>query len=152
MTGIRVYADVLMGPLPFCVAANLPTSRIAVKGILARKSKKPAPSGNFRQQSKSSTPSANFRQFVTLPASRSISWINSKGVVYHEGHDRRTFPCDVGLKRAIESSSPEMQRAQISALREGALASAGLLVGIVPWGIVAGVALVEAGLTQPHAR
>src|SRR2546429_4365762 len=59
--------------------------------------------------------------------------------------------CDVGLKRAIESSSPKMQRAQISALREGALASAGLLVGIVPWGIVAGVAMVSAGLTQPQA-
>src|SRR5207247_7830746 len=44
-----------------------------------------------------------------------------------------------------------MQRAQISALREGALASAGLLVGIVPWGIVAGVAMVSAGLTQPQA-
>src|SRR2546427_10528198 len=97
-----------------------------------------------------STPSANFRQFVTLPAWRSISWIISKGVVYHECHDRRTFPCDVGLKRAIESSSPEMQRAQISALREGALASAGLLVGIVPWGIVAGVAIGDAGLTQPQ--
>src|SRR5205823_1443479 len=107
--------------------------------------------GIFSQQSKSSKPSANFRQFVTLPAWRPISWINSKGVVYHECHDRRAFPCDVGLKRAIESSSPEMQRAQISALREGALASAGLLVGIVPWGIVAGVAMVSAGLTQPQA-
>ncbi|HYU68356.1 MAG TPA: AzlC family ABC transporter permease [Burkholderiales bacterium] len=41
--------------------------------------------------------------------------------------------------------------AEISALREGALASAGLLVGIVPWGIVAGVAMVSAGLTQPQA-
>jgi len=44
-----------------------------------------------------------------------------------------------------------MQRAQISALREGALASAGLLVGMVPWGIVAGVAMVSAGLTQSQA-
>jgi len=44
-----------------------------------------------------------------------------------------------------------MQRAQISALREGALASVGLLVGIVPWGIVAGVAMVSAGLTQAQA-
>src|SRR3977135_547746 len=44
-----------------------------------------------------------------------------------------------------------MQREQISELREGALASAGLLVGIVPWGIVAGVAMVSAGLTQPQA-
>src|SRR5882672_3723462 len=44
-----------------------------------------------------------------------------------------------------------MQREQISALREGALASAALLVGIVPWGIVAGVAMVSAGLTQGQA-
>src|SRR6266852_577217 len=44
-----------------------------------------------------------------------------------------------------------MQREQISALREGALASAGLLVGIVPWGIVAGVAMASAGLTQTLA-
>src|SRR2546427_8548537 len=50
MTGIRVYADVLMGSSPLlCVAANLPTSRIAVKGILARKSKNPTPSGIFSQ-------------------------------------------------------------------------------------------------------
>ena len=44
-----------------------------------------------------------------------------------------------------------MQREQISALREGALASAALLVGIVPWGVVAGVAMVSAGLTQTQA-
>ena len=44
-----------------------------------------------------------------------------------------------------------MQSEQMSALREGALASAGLLVGIVPWGIVAGVAMVSAGLTQSQA-
>src|SRR5258708_8952177 len=44
-----------------------------------------------------------------------------------------------------------MQREQISALREGALDSAGLLVGIVPWGLVAGVAMVSAGLTQTQA-
>src|SRR5258708_2705048 len=44
-----------------------------------------------------------------------------------------------------------MQREQISELREGALASGGLLVGIVPWGIVAGVAMVSAGLTQTQA-
>src|SRR2546428_11268833 len=44
-----------------------------------------------------------------------------------------------------------MQPSQISALREGALASVGLLVGIVPWGIVAGVAMVSAGLTQAQA-
>jgi len=45
----------------------------------------------------------------------------------------------------------KMQREQISALREGAYASASLLVGIVPWGIVAGVAMVSAGLTQAQA-
>ena len=44
-----------------------------------------------------------------------------------------------------------MQREQISAFREGALASASLLVGIVPWGIVAGVAMVSAGLSEVHA-
>lgn len=38
-----------------------------------------------------------------------------------------------------------------SALRQGALASASLLVGMVPWGIVAGVAMVSAGLTQAQA-
>src|SRR5712671_3386578 len=45
----------------------------------------------------------------------------------------------------------KVQREQISALREGALASAALLVGIVPWGIVAGVAMVSAGLTKAQA-
>ena len=40
---------------------------------------------------------------------------------------------------------------QMSALRQGALASASLLVGMVPWGIVAGVAMVSAGLTQAQA-
>jgi predicted branched-subunit amino acid permease len=44
-----------------------------------------------------------------------------------------------------------VQRAQISALGEGALAAAPQLVGIVPWGIVAGVAMVAAGLTQGQA-
>ena len=43
------------------------------------------------------------------------------------------------------------QREQISALRDGAMASVPLLVGIVPWGIVAGVAMVSAGLTQAQA-
>jgi len=43
------------------------------------------------------------------------------------------------------------QREQISALRDGAIASVPLLVGIVPWGIVAGVAMVSAGLTQAQA-
>jgi predicted branched-subunit amino acid permease len=44
-----------------------------------------------------------------------------------------------------------MQREQISALRDGALAAASLLVGIVPWGIVTGVAMVSAGLTPVEA-
>jgi branched chain amino acid efflux pump len=44
-----------------------------------------------------------------------------------------------------------MNRDHVSALREGALASAPLLVGIVPWGIVAGVAMVSAGLTKAQA-
>lgn len=44
-----------------------------------------------------------------------------------------------------------LRREQGSALREGAIASAPLLVGIVPWGIVAGVAMVSAGLTQAQA-
>jgi predicted branched-subunit amino acid permease len=44
-----------------------------------------------------------------------------------------------------------VQREHISALREGAFASASLLFGIVPWGIVAGVAMVSAGLTQTQA-
>src|SRR5256886_16354037 len=44
-----------------------------------------------------------------------------------------------------------MHREQILELREGALASAGLLVGIVPWGIVAGVAMVSAGLSETQA-
>ncbi len=44
-----------------------------------------------------------------------------------------------------------MQRAQISALGEGALAAAPQLIGIVPWGVVAGVAMVAAGLTQGQA-
>jgi 4-azaleucine resistance transporter AzlC len=35
--------------------------------------------------------------------------------------------------------------------REGALAAIPLLVGIVPWGIVAGVAMTSAGLTQVQA-
>lgn len=44
-----------------------------------------------------------------------------------------------------------LRREQGSALREGALASAPLLVGIVPWGVVAGVAMVSAGLTKAQA-
>jgi 4-azaleucine resistance transporter AzlC len=44
-----------------------------------------------------------------------------------------------------------MKREQISALREGALASAALLVGIVPWGVVTGVAMVSAGLSEAQA-
>jgi predicted branched-subunit amino acid permease len=40
---------------------------------------------------------------------------------------------------------------QVSTLREGALAAAPQLIGIVPWGIVAGVAMVSAGLTQIQA-
>ena len=44
-----------------------------------------------------------------------------------------------------------LQRGQISILREGAAASVPLLVGMVPWGIVAGVAMVAAGLTQAQA-
>src|SRR3981189_2618450 len=69
----------------------------------------------------------------------------------------RSLPCDVGLKRTTQSSRLKMQSEKISALREGALASpgrlasAGLLVGMVPWGIVAGVAMVSAGLTQAQA-
>src|SRR6267142_206945 len=63
----------------------------------------------------------------------------------------RSLQCDVGLKRTTQSSRLKMQSEQISALREGALASAPLLVGIVPWGVVAGVAMVSAGLTQAQA-
>jgi len=44
-----------------------------------------------------------------------------------------------------------MQREQILALRAGALAGAPLMVGVVPWGVVAGVAMVGAGLTQGQA-
>src|SRR5712692_5038876 len=62
-----------------------------------------------------------------------------------------SYPRDVGSKRATEASSLKMQIEQLSALREGALASAALLVGIVPWGVVAGVAMVSAGLTQAQA-
>jgi 4-azaleucine resistance transporter AzlC len=40
---------------------------------------------------------------------------------------------------------------QVSALRQGAIATASLLIGMVPWGIVAGVAMVSAGLTQAQA-
>ena len=44
-----------------------------------------------------------------------------------------------------------LHHGQVSALRQGALASVSLLVGLVPWGIVAGVAMVSAGLTQGQA-
>lgn len=44
-----------------------------------------------------------------------------------------------------------MQYEKISGLRDGALASIPLLVGIVPWGIVAGVTMVGAGLSQAQA-
>jgi 4-azaleucine resistance transporter AzlC len=47
--------------------------------------------------------------------------------------------------------SLKLQREQVSALREGALASASLLIGMVPWGIVAGVAMVSAGLSRAEA-
>jgi 4-azaleucine resistance transporter AzlC len=45
----------------------------------------------------------------------------------------------------------KVRRDHVSALREGALASAPLLIGIVPWGVVAGVAMVSAGLTKAEA-
>ena len=44
-----------------------------------------------------------------------------------------------------------MQREQLAALREGALAALPLLVGIIPWGVVAGVAMVAAGLSKLQA-
>jgi len=44
-----------------------------------------------------------------------------------------------------------VQRKQLAALREGALAAIPLLIGIIPWGIVAGVAMVAAGLTKLQA-
>src|SRR5262245_19003922 len=44
-----------------------------------------------------------------------------------------------------------MTRDQLASLREGALAAIPLLVGIVPWGIVAGVAMVSAGLSRAQA-
>jgi 4-azaleucine resistance transporter AzlC len=44
-----------------------------------------------------------------------------------------------------------VQYEKISGLRDGALASIPLLVGIVPWGIVAGVTMVGAGLSQAQA-
>src|SRR5215831_20547203 len=44
-----------------------------------------------------------------------------------------------------------MQQEQTEALREGAIAAVPLLVGIVPWGIVAGVAMVAAGLSKVQA-
>src|SRR5207247_5021441 len=53
--------------------------------------------------------------------------------------------------RATASSRWKMQREEISALREGALASAALLGGMGPGGIVAGAAMVGSGLTQPRA-
>jgi 4-azaleucine resistance transporter AzlC len=43
------------------------------------------------------------------------------------------------------------RRDRVLALREGALASLPLMIGIVPWGLVAGVAMVSAGLTQAQA-
>jgi predicted branched-subunit amino acid permease len=49
------------------------------------------------------------------------------------------------------SENREMRPEKISALRDGALGSAPLLVGIVPWGVVAGVAMVSAGLTHAQA-
>jgi len=45
----------------------------------------------------------------------------------------------------------KMQREHALSLRAGALAGAPLMVGVVPWGIVAGVAMVGAGLTQGQA-
>jgi predicted branched-subunit amino acid permease len=47
--------------------------------------------------------------------------------------------------------SMKLQREQVSALREGALASASLLIGMAPWGIVTGVAMVSAGLSRSEA-
>lgn len=45
----------------------------------------------------------------------------------------------------------KLQHEHGRALREGALAAAPLLAGIVPWGVVAGVAMVGAGLSQAQA-
>jgi predicted branched-subunit amino acid permease len=43
------------------------------------------------------------------------------------------------------------QHQRNAALRDGALAATPLLAGVVPWGVVAGVAMVSAGLTQGQA-
>ncbi len=45
----------------------------------------------------------------------------------------------------------KVQREQTSALRDGALNAVSLLFGIVPWGIVTGVAMVSAGLSRAEA-
>jgi predicted branched-subunit amino acid permease len=45
----------------------------------------------------------------------------------------------------------KLQTEQTFALRDGALAAAPLLAGVAPWGVVAGVAMVSAGLTQAQA-
>ena len=44
-----------------------------------------------------------------------------------------------------------MEREQRLALRGGALSAASLLIGIVPWGVVAGVAMVSAGLSRAES-
>jgi len=44
-----------------------------------------------------------------------------------------------------------LPREQASALRDGAMASASLLFGMIPWGVVVGVAMVSAGLSEPQA-
>jgi predicted branched-subunit amino acid permease len=45
----------------------------------------------------------------------------------------------------------ELHDERLAALRDGATASASLLFGMVPWGVVAGVAMVSAGLSRPQA-
>src|SRR5262245_19355622 len=52
---------------------------------------------------------------------------------------------------ALSISTMTSYSDRVSALREGALAAVPLLVGIIPWGIVAGVAMVAAGLTKVQA-
>jgi 4-azaleucine resistance transporter AzlC len=45
----------------------------------------------------------------------------------------------------------KLHRKKGTMLRQGALAAAPMLIGIVPWGVVAGVAMVSAGLTKAQA-
>src|SRR4051812_35296 len=60
--------------------------------------------------------------------------------------------CHLPLTDILHLIAPgDRRRERISAFRDGAMSAASLLFGMVPWGLVAGLAMVSAGLSPAQA-